>query len=99
MSYLFTSVVYRIDYDMIMFYILTSLIYREFPTRMVYLYNHIEGFRPEWCISSRVPDQNGVSLQYIMLEIHHSGWGPSTYRNAILVGNSRCGIKYKMFMF
>ena len=23
------------------------------------------------------PDQNGVSLQYIMLEIHHSGWKPS----------------------
>ena len=26
---------------------------------------------------SRVPDQNGVSLLYIMLEIHHSGWEPS----------------------
>ena len=25
----------------------------------------------------RVPDQNGVSLLYIMLEIHHSGWQPS----------------------
>ena len=26
---------------------------------------------------SRVPNQNGVSLQYIMLEIHHSGREPS----------------------
>ena len=25
---------------------------------------------------SRVPDQNGVSLLYIMLEIHHSGREP-----------------------
>ena len=25
---------------------------------------------------SRVSDQNGVSLQYIMLEIHHSGQEP-----------------------
>ena len=31
-----------------------------------------------WPISS-VPDQNGVSLLYIMLEIHHSGWEPSIY--------------------
>ena len=29
-------------------------------------------------ITSRVPDQNGVSLLYIMLEIHHSGREPST---------------------
>ena len=28
-------------------------------------------------INSRVPDQNGVSLLYIMLEIHHSGREPS----------------------
>ena len=28
---------------------------------------------------SRVPDQNGVSLLYIMLEIHHSGWEPSIW--------------------
>ena len=28
---------------------------------------------------SRVPDQNGVSLLYIMLEIHHSGQEPSKY--------------------
>ena len=27
--------------------------------------------------SSRVPDQNGVSLLYIMFEIHHSGREPS----------------------
>ena len=27
----------------------------------------------------RVSDQNGVSLLYIMLEIHHSGWEPSNY--------------------
>ena len=30
------------------------------------------------CIS-RVPDQNGVSLLYIMLEMHRSGWEPSNY--------------------
>ena len=30
------------------------------------------------CIS-RVSDQNGVSLLYIMLEIHHSGWEPSIF--------------------
>ena len=28
------------------------------------------------CIS-RVPDQNGVSVLYIMLEIHHTGREPS----------------------
>ena len=28
---------------------------------------------------SRVSDQNGVSLLYIMLEIHHSGQEPSIY--------------------
>ena len=27
--------------------------------------------------NSRVSDQNGVSLLYVMLEIHHSGWEPS----------------------
>ena len=27
----------------------------------------------------RVSDQNGVSLLYIMLEIHHSGWEPSKF--------------------
>ena len=27
----------------------------------------------------RVPDQNGVSLLYIMLEVHHSGREPSNY--------------------
>ena len=30
----------------------------------------------EYEIISRVPDQNGVSLLYIMLEIHHSGREP-----------------------
>ena len=43
---------------------------------------YFEGSRPEWCISSmvsRVPDQNGESLLYIMLEIHHSGREPSIY--------------------
>ena len=29
--------------------------------------------------NSRVPDQNGVSTLYIMLEIHNSGWEPSNY--------------------
>ena len=43
---------------------------------------YIEGSQPEWCISSmisRVPDQNGVSQLYIMLEIHHTGLEPSIY--------------------
>ena len=43
---------------------------------------HVEGSQSEWCISSmisRVFDQNGVSLLYIMLEIHYSGWKPSVY--------------------
>ena len=31
------------------------------------------------CSISRVPDQNGVSLLYIKLEIHHSGREPSIY--------------------
>ena len=30
---------------------------------------------------SRVPNQNGVSLLYIILEIHHSGREPSIYRD------------------
>ena len=30
---------------------------------------------------SRVPDQNGVSLLYIMLEINHSGREPSNFIN------------------
>ena len=30
-------------------------------------------FVTNWLNNSRVPDQNGVSLRYIMLEIHHSG--------------------------
>ena len=30
---------------------------------------------------SRVPDQNGVCLLYIMLEIDHSGREPSNYRD------------------
>ena len=29
---------------------------------------------------SRVPNQNGASLLYIMLEIYHSGWEPSIYK-------------------
>ena len=32
-------------------------------------------------LKSMVPDQNGVSLLYIMLEIHHSGREPSKYHN------------------
>ena len=32
---------------------------------------------------SRVSDQNGVSLLYIMLEIHHSGWKPSIWIHVI----------------
>ena len=36
--------------------------YQGFLTRMVYLYNDIEGFQPEWYISTmilRVSNQNG----------------------------------------
>ena len=44
--------------------------FREFPTRMIYL-DYI----------SRVSDQNGVSVLYIMLDIHHSGWEPWIYRH------------------
>ena len=43
---------------------------------------HIEGFQPEWYISTmilRVSNQNGVSLLYIMLEIHHYGQEPTIY--------------------
>ena len=29
--------------------------------------------------NARVSDQYGVSLLYIMLEIHHSDWEPSNY--------------------
>ena len=36
---------------------------------------HLENNALHTCIS-RVSDQNGVSLLYIMLEIHHSGWEP-----------------------
>ena len=28
-------------------------------------------------IKSTVSDQNGVSLLYVVLQIHHSGWEPS----------------------
>ena len=34
---------------------------------------------PSCCNISRVPDQNGVSLLYIMFEMHHSGREPSIY--------------------
>ena len=68
---------------------------------------YIEGSQPEWCIPTiyrgfptrmlypyyiwRVSDQNGVSLLYIMLEIHHSDPEPSIscLRYTILVGNPR----------
>ena len=46
----------------------------------------IENSQPEWCISSmisRVSNQNGVSLLYIMLEIHHSGREPLIYSTDI----------------
>ena len=36
------------------------------------------------CLETRVPDQNGVSLLYIMLEIHHSGREPSKFQSSIL---------------
>ena len=38
--------------------------------------------------NSRIPDQNGASLLYIMLEIHHShdsGWEPSKYTAKLLM--------------
>ena len=34
---------------------------------------------------SRVPEQNGASLLYAMLEIHHSGREPSIYLNCVQV--------------
>ena len=59
-------------FDLVLAYvclcILQDSIYQGFPTRMVCL-NYI----------LRVSDQNGVYLLYIMLEIHHSGWGPSIF--------------------
>ena len=63
----------------------TIPIYRGFPTRMVYLY-YISCLRytilvgnPRYMgmVCLMVPDQNGASLLYIMLEIHHSGREPS----------------------
>ena len=38
------------------------------------------------CVVSRVPDQNGVSLLYIMLEIHHSGRETSICRTITVGG-------------
>ena len=35
---------------------------------------------------SRVSDQKGMSLLYIMLEIHHSGWEPSICSSLLSVG-------------
>ena len=39
---------------------------------------------------SMVPDQNGVSLLYIMLEIHHSGWEPSKSYITTIKNESKC---------
>ena len=56
--------------------------YRGFPTRMVYLKHDIEGFRPEWCISSMIYSRDtpfwSGTLDYIV-EIHHSGRKPSIW--------------------
>ena len=41
---------------------------------------------------SRVPDQNGVSLLYIMLEIYHSGRKPSMYSAVRILLVSNCSI-------
>ena len=44
---------------------------------------------------SRVSNQNGVSLLYIMLEIHHSGWEPS---NCVLYFCiCTCSVQLSMF--
>ena len=60
-------------------------------------YFYIEGFPSEWRIStiSRVPDQNGVSQAWYIVEIYHSGLKPSIslQRYTILVGNLRYGHK------
>ena len=42
-------------------------------------HNHLSQNNPLYVVASisRVSGQNGVSLLYIMLEIHHSGWEPS----------------------
>ena len=47
---------------------------------------------------SRVPDQNGVSLLYIMLEIHHSGWVPLIYF-AIFDLLEQCAMSVMMWGF
>ena len=41
----------------------------------------------------RVPDQNGVSLLYIMLAIHHSGWEPLICHRKNLI--HCCGFNYE----
>ena len=46
---------------------ISSMIYRGFLTTMVYLKHDI----------SKVPDQNGVSQAWYIVEIHHSGQEPS----------------------
>ena len=43
---------------------------------------HIHTYTNTCTNISRVSDQNGISLLYIMLEIHHSGWEPSIYSHA-----------------
>ena len=51
-------------------------------THLKFMHSYIEGSRQERCISSmilRVSNKNGVSLLYVMLEIHHSGREPSYY--------------------
>ena len=53
---------------------------------MVYFYTHIEGSGPQWYIStliSRVPDHNGISRLYNMLEMYYFGPEPSIYSRDI----------------
>ena len=56
--------------------------FRGFPTRMVYLYSDIWSRyailvgNPREGDISRVSDQNGLSLQWYVVEICHSGWKP-----------------------
>ena len=56
-----------------------SLCHTEKTLRFEEIMQHIPSDETGWdtvCIS-RVPDQNGVSQAWYLVEIHHSGWKPS----------------------
>ena len=51
-------------------------------------------------IIPRVSDQNGVSLLYIMLEIHHSGQEPSICSTEIIsiLGSNMLHVKMQVYI-